>query len=51
MSGRDHASVAGDYPGTWNSPPELQDWGPLLAHFTDPTGVLWHVTQTPPSDS
>ena len=42
-----HASIVGGYPRTWNREPELQDWGQLVAYFTDPSGVLWHVSQTP----
>ena len=41
-------SIAADYPGTWSKTPQLEDWGMIVGHFTDPTGVLWHLTQTPP---
>lgn len=27
--------------------PELEDWGMIVGYIWDPTGVLWHVTQTP----
>ena len=30
--------------------PELEDWGMIVAHLWDPTGVLWHITQNPPTD-
>ena len=41
------AELASDFPGVRTSPLELQGWGPLLGHIWDPTGVLWHITQTP----
>jgi len=28
-------------------PPRLEAWGGEVAHFWDPTGVLWHVTSLP----
>lgn len=41
-------SVKADFPGTWSKPPVFEDWGMIVGHFTDPTGVLWHLTQVPP---
>jgi uncharacterized glyoxalase superfamily protein PhnB len=38
------------FPGTRTIAPELQDWGMLVAHIFDPTGVLWHITQVPDPD-
>ena len=42
-------AIAPDFPGVRTSPLELQDWGQLVGHIWDPSGVLWHITQTPPS--
>ena len=28
------------------SPPKLEDWGMIVPYLVDPTGVLWHITQT-----
>jgi uncharacterized glyoxalase superfamily protein PhnB len=39
--------IAADFPGVRTAPLELQDWGQLLGHIWDPSGVLWHITQTP----
>lgn len=38
------------YPGTRLSAPELEDWGMIVMHLVDPTGVLWHITQWPRKD-
>ena len=27
------------------SQPKLEDWGMIVMHLVDPSGVLWHVTQ------
>ena len=35
------------YEDTWFGEPKLEDWGMWVMHFTDPTGVLWHVTMKP----
>lgn len=40
--------IAAKFSGVRTSPLELQDWGPLLGHIWDPSGVLWHITQVPP---
>ena len=40
--------VAADFPEVRTAPMELQDWGQLVGHIWDPSGVLWHITQTPP---
>jgi predicted lactoylglutathione lyase len=39
--------VTDKYPGTSVSPPKLEDWGMMVMHSVDPTGILWHITQTP----
>ena len=39
--------VTEKYEGTRLSPPKLEDWGMIVMHLIDPTGVLWHITQTP----
>lgn len=32
-------------------PPELQPWGLRVLYLTDPTGVLWHISdRRPPND-
>lgn len=45
------ATEALDLPGRFGvappSPPQRQDWGGLVSHLVDPSGVLWHVTQLP----
>jgi uncharacterized glyoxalase superfamily protein PhnB len=41
-------AIASEFPGVRTTPMELQDWGQLVGHIWDPTGVLWHITQTPP---
>jgi hypothetical protein len=35
------------YPGTRVSKPGLEDWGMIVMHLWDPSGVLWHITQKP----
>jgi uncharacterized glyoxalase superfamily protein PhnB len=32
------------YPGIIAAPPELQPWGLRVLFLSDPTGVLWHIT-------
>ena len=29
------------------NPPEMQPWGIRVLYITDPTGVLWHIAETP----
>ena len=41
------ARLTDKYPGTRVSAPKLEDWGMIVMHLVDPTGVLWHITQTP----
>jgi predicted lactoylglutathione lyase len=41
------ATVASEYTGVRTKPLERQDWGPLLGHIWDPSGVLWNVLQLP----
>jgi len=32
------------YPGIMAKPPALQPWGLRVLYLTDPTGVLWHIS-------
>lgn len=45
--------VALDLPGQFNVPPPkapaMQPWGLRIAYVVDPSGVLWHIAQRPPS--
>ena len=33
------------YPGIMAEPPALQAWGLRVLYLSDPTGVLWHITE------
>ena len=37
------------YPGIMCKPPEMQPWGMRVLYLSDPTGVLWHITESPKS--
>ena len=41
------SKIVDKYAGTRVSKPELEDWGMIVMHLWDPTGVLWHITQQP----
>ena len=41
------ANLTEKYEGVRLSPPKLEDWGMIVMHLVDPTGVLWHITQNP----
>jgi catechol 2,3-dioxygenase-like lactoylglutathione lyase family enzyme len=32
------------YPGIMCKPPEVQPWGVRVLYLSDPSGVLWHIT-------
>ena len=32
------------YPGIVCKPPEMQPWGIRVLYLSDPSGVLWHIT-------
>ena len=32
------------YPGIMDEPPAMQPWGIRVLYLSDPTGVLWHIT-------
>jgi uncharacterized glyoxalase superfamily protein PhnB len=32
------------YPGILCKPPEMQPWGIRVLYLSDPSGVLWHIT-------
>ena len=35
------------YPGIMCKPPAMQPWGLRVLYLSDPTGVLWHITESP----
>jgi predicted enzyme related to lactoylglutathione lyase len=37
------------YPGIMCKPPEIQPWGIRVLYLSDPTGVLWHIGESPHS--
>lgn len=37
------------YPGIMCKPPAMQPWGMRALYLSDPTGVLWHITERPKS--
>ena len=34
------------YPGILCRPPQVQPWGIRVLYLSDPTGVLWHITDS-----
>ncbi len=38
--------VAKKYSGIMCKPPEMQPWGIRVLYLSDPSGVLWHITDT-----
>ena len=36
--------IAGKYPGIMCKPPAMQPWGIRVLYLSDPSGVLWHIT-------
>jgi hypothetical protein len=36
--------LAQKYPGIMCKPPQMQPWGLRVLYLSDPTGVLWHIT-------
>ncbi len=36
--------LAERYPGIMCKPPAMQPWGIRVLYLSDPTGVLWHIT-------
>jgi catechol 2,3-dioxygenase-like lactoylglutathione lyase family enzyme len=38
--------IAKKYPGILCKPPAIQPWGLRVLYISDPTGVLWHITDT-----
>jgi uncharacterized glyoxalase superfamily protein PhnB len=36
--------LAKKYPGIMCKPPKMQPWGIRVLYLSDPTGVLWHIT-------
>lgn len=41
-----HREIAKKYPGIMCKPPEMQPWGIRVLYLSDPSGVLWHITDT-----
>ena len=41
--------LTGQFDGVRLSEPALEDWGMIVMHLIDPSGVLWHITQDPPA--
>lgn len=44
---RDHIQkldLAKKYPGIMCKPPQMQPWGIPVLYLSDPSGVLWHIT-------
>ena len=37
------------YPGIMSKPPQMQPWGMRVLYLSDPTGVLWHIAESPKS--
>lgn len=37
------------YPGIMSKPPQMQPWGMRVLYLSDPTGVLWHIAESPRS--
>lgn len=37
------------YPGIMSKAPAMQPWGQRVLYVSDPTGVLWHITENPKS--
>ena len=40
----DQKGIASKYPGITCKPPAMQPWGIRVLFLSDPTGVLWHIT-------
>jgi catechol 2,3-dioxygenase-like lactoylglutathione lyase family enzyme len=38
------ADIAKKYPGIMCKPPAMQPWGIRVLYISDPTGVLWHIS-------
>ena len=36
--------LAKKYPGIMCKPPQMQPWGVRVLYLSDPTGVLWHIS-------
>jgi uncharacterized glyoxalase superfamily protein PhnB len=38
------SKLAEKYPGIMAQPPKMQPWGLRVLYLSDPSGVLWHIT-------
>ena len=38
------AGIAKKYPGIMCKPPTMQPWGIRVLYLSDPSGVLWHIS-------
>ena len=45
----EHRDFTKKYPGTICKPPQMQPWGMRVLYLSDPTGVLWHISENPKS--
>ena len=43
------ADLKGRYKLHMASPPVLQPWGLRVLYMSDPSGVLWHIADSPPA--
>jgi len=43
------AQFSQKYPGIVCKPPAMQPWGLRILCLSDPSGVLWHITEIPKS--
>ena len=40
----EHVGFAKKYPGIMCTTPEMQPWGVRVLYLSDPSGVLWHIS-------
>ena len=40
----EHQGIKEKYPGIMCKPPAMQPWGIRVLYLSDPSGVLWHIT-------
>lgn len=39
-----HQGIAEKYPGIMCKPPQVMPWGLRVLYLSDPSGVLWHIS-------
>ena len=42
----ERAELTRKYPGIMAKPPQMQPWGMRVLYLSDPSGVLWHISDT-----